>query len=78
MGQLKIREVADRVILALKHSAATRARVSAPEHRGPQRNTLLPRHDGFLARARTLRRRLRSSIDSSVVIRSNRDRDPAS
>ena len=78
MPQLTVRNVNEQVVRALKQRAATHGRSAEAEHRELLRNALLPDQESFAARARALRERLRSSVDSSIVIRADRDRDAAS
>ena len=78
MTQLTVRNVNDQVVRALKQRAAAHGRSAEAEHRELLRNALLPGERAFVARARALRQRLRSSVDSSVSIRADRDRDAAS
>lgn len=78
MAQLTVRNVNDQVVRALKRRAATHGRSAEAEHRELLRKALLPGQESFAGRARALRQRLRSSVDSSVVIRADRDRDAAS
>ena len=78
MPQLTVRNVNEQVVRALKQRAAAHGRSAEAEHRELLRHALQPDEEGFAARAKALRRRLRSSVDSSVVIRADRDRDPAS
>ena len=78
MTQLTVRNVNEQVVRALKQRAATHGRSAEAEHRELLRNALLPSQESFAARARALRERLRSSVDSSIVIRADRDRDARS
>lgn len=78
MAQLTVRNVNDQVVRALKQRAATHGRSAEAEHRELLRKALLPGQESFATRARALRQRLRSSVDSSAVIRADRDRDAAS
>ena len=75
VAQLTVRNVNDQVVRALKQRAAAHGRSAEAEHRELLRNALLPGQESFAARARALRQRLRSSVDSSVAIRADRDRD---
>lgn len=77
MTQLTVRNVQEQVIRALKQRAATHGRSAEAEHREILRTTLLAGHDTFADRAKALRSRLRSSVDSSELIRRDRDRDHA-
>ncbi|MCY4078122.1 MAG: hypothetical protein OXH04_22135 [Acidobacteria bacterium] len=78
MTQLTVRNVSEQMVRALKQRAAAHGRSAEAEHRELLRKALLPEQEGFAARARALRQRLRSSIDSSELIRADRDRDSAS
>ncbi|MCY4027214.1 MAG: hypothetical protein OXH75_12995 [Acidobacteria bacterium] len=78
MTQLTVRNVSEQVVRALKQRAAAHGRSAEAEHRDLLRKALVPEQGEFAARARVLRQRLRSSVDSSVLIRADRDRDTAS
>ena len=75
MAQLTVRNVTRQVVRALKRNAAAHGRSAEAEHREILRRALLERDENFASRARSLRQRLRSSVDSSEVIRADRDRD---
>ena len=75
MAQLTVRKVEADVVGALRRRAAANGRSAEAEHREILRTTLLGTKEDFVARAAVLRRRLRSSVDSSIVIRADRDRD---
>lgn len=77
MVQLTVRNVHEHVVRALKQRAAAHGRSAEAEHREILRAALVETGDGFAARAATLRRRLRSSVDSSDLIRVQRDRTHA-
>ena len=77
MAQLTVRNVNEQVVRALRQRAAAQGRSAEAEHRELLRNALLPGRAAFVARARALRERLRSSVDSSDAIRAGRDRDGA-
>ena len=77
MAQLTVRNVAQQVIRSLKRRAAAHGRSAEAEHREILRRALLEREENFASRAKELRRRLRSSIDSSEIIRADRDRNSA-
>ena len=77
MAQLTVRKVSREVVGALKRRAAANARSAEAEHREILRTSLLGTEEDFAARAEALRRRLRSSVDSSEAIRADRDRDNA-
>lgn len=76
MAQLTVRNVDDDIVRALKLRAAEHERSAEAEHREILRAALGGRH-GFAERARALRQRLRSSVDSTGIIRADRDRDHA-
>ena len=75
MTQLTVRDVSPVVAGALKRRAVAHGRSAEAEHREILRASLLGAGKDFAARAAGLRRRLRSSVDSSDVIRADRDRD---
>lgn len=75
MAQLTVRKVSEEVVGALKRRAAARGRSAEAEHRDILRAALFGAEEDFAARAAELRRRLRSSVDSSETIRADRDRD---
>lgn len=75
MAQLTVRKLNREVVDALKRRAAANGRSAEAEHREILRASLLGTGEDFAARAEALRRRLRSSVDSSETIRADRDRD---
>ena len=75
MTQLTVRNVTQQLVRALKRKAAAHGRSAEAEHREILRRALLEREENFASRARSLRQRLRSSVDSTEVIRADRDRD---
>ena len=75
MAQLTVRNVSAAVVHALKQRAAANGRSAEAEHRELLRAALLGSEEDFAARAQALRRRLRSSVDSTEIIRADRDRD---
>ena len=75
MAQLTVRNLAPEVVGALKRRAAAHGKSAEAEHRDILRKVLLGDEEGFAARAVALRRRLRSSVDSTEMIRQDRDRD---
>lgn len=77
MAQLTVRNVAPQVVRSLKGRAAAHGRSAEAEHREILRSALLEGEKNFASRAKALRQRLRSSIDSSEIIRAARDRDSA-
>lgn len=77
MSQLTVRNVSEQLIRTLKQRAATHGRSAEAEHREILREALLEGGEDFACRAKALRRRLRSTVDSSEIIRADRDRDTA-
>jgi antitoxin FitA len=77
MSQLTVRNVSAQIVRALKQRAAAHGRSAEAEHREILRQALLEREEDFAARAKALRQRLRSTTDSSAIIRADRDRDAA-
>jgi plasmid stability protein len=78
MGQLTVRNVDDQVVRALKRRAAGHGRSAEAEHREILRKALLEQGrpgESVAERAAALRRRLKSSIDGTDLIRADRDRD---
>ena len=75
MAQLTVRKVSPEVVGALKQRAAANGRSAEAEHREILRASLLGTKEDFATRAEALRRRLRSSVDSSETVRADRDRD---
>ena len=75
MAQLTVRKVSPEVVSALKQRAVANGRSAEAEHREILRASLIGKETDFAARAKALRRRLRSSVDSSETIRADRDRD---
>ena len=75
MGQLTVRNVSAQIVRALKQRAAGHGRSAEAEHREIFREALLEGEEDFAARAKALRGRLRSTVDSGSVIRADRDRD---
>lgn len=75
MTQLTVRNINEQLVRALKRRAAAHGRSAEAEHREILRSVLLEGEKSFMARAAALRGRLRSSIDSSALIRADRDRD---
>ena len=76
MEYLTVRNVSEDVVDALKRRAAANGRSAEAEHRELLRAALLEANEDFAARAEALRRRLRSSIDSTDTIRAVRDGAP--
>jgi antitoxin FitA len=77
MAQLTVRNVAAEVVRTLKARAAAHGRSAEAEHREILRASLVEGDGDFATRARALRSRLRSTVDSADIIRSDRDRDGA-
>jgi antitoxin FitA len=77
MTQLTVRSVSAEIVRALKQRAAAHGRSAEAEHREILRDALLKGERDFATRAKALRRRLRSTADSSEIIRGDRDRDTA-
>ena len=75
MAQLTVRNLAQQVVRSLKRRAAAHGRSAEAEHREILRRALLEGDEDFASRSRELRQRLRSSIDSSEIIRADRDRN---
>ncbi len=75
MMQLTVRNVSEEIVRVLKQRAAAHGRSAEAEHREILREALLDREEDFATRAKALRQRLRSTIDSSEIIRADRDRD---
>ena len=65
---------APQVVRALKRRAAAHGRSAEAEHREILRKALVEGEENFASRAKALRERLRSSVDSSKIIRADRDR----
>ena len=77
MAQLTVRKVSGEVVGALKRRAAANGRSAEAEHREILHASLLGTGEDFSTRAAALRQRLRSSVDSSDIIRADRERDGA-
>lgn len=77
MAQLTVRNVNEQVVRALKRRAADHGRSAEAEHRDILRKALLAGGESFASRAKALRSRLRSTVDSTDLIRADRDRDTA-
>lgn len=78
MAQLTVRNVTGQIVAALKKRAAEHGRSAEAEHREILRESLLEKagaRESFAERARALRGRLKSSVDSAELIRADRDRD---
>lgn len=77
MSQLTVRNVSPQIVRALKQRAAAHGQSAEAEHRDILRRALLEGEEDFAVRAKALRQRLRSTTDSSEIIRADRDRDTA-
>ena len=77
MAQLTVRNISEEVVGALKRRAAANGRSAEAEHRALLREALFGTEEQFVQRAKALRQRLRSSVDSTGTIRAERDRDGA-
>ncbi len=75
MTQLTVRNVSEQIVRTLKQRAAAHGRSAEAEHREILREALLDGEEDFATRAKALRQRLRSAVDSSEIIRADRDRD---
>ena len=75
MAQLTVRQVTDRIVRELKQRAAANGRSAEAEHREILRRALRGSSEDFATRAAALRERLVSTVDSTEVIRADRDRD---
>ncbi|MDE0356228.1 MAG: hypothetical protein OXN92_00595 [Gammaproteobacteria bacterium] len=75
MAQLTVRNVPQQIITRLKQRAVANGRSAEAEHREILRTALLPAEGSFADRARAMRQRFRSCIDSTDTIRADRDRD---
>ena len=75
MSQLTVRSVSIELVRSLKQRAAAHGRSAEAEHREILRKALQAGEEDFAVRARSLRGRLRSTLDSSELIRADRDRD---
>ena len=73
MTQLTVRKISRELVDALERRAAANGRSTEAEHREILRASLLGPEGDFAVRAAALRRRLRSSVDSTSVIRTARD-----
>lgn len=77
MAQLTVRKVPAQVVDALKKRAVARGRSAEAEHRDILLTALSDNAGAFAERAGSMRRRLRSTVDSTETIRAARDRDYA-
>ena len=75
MSQLTVRSISAELVRTLRERAAAHGRSAEAEHREILRKALQAGDDDFVARARALRGRLRSTVDTSTIIRADRDRD---
>jgi antitoxin FitA len=76
MARLTVRNVDDDIVAALKQRAAMHGRSAEAEHRAILRAALLL-DASFAVRAARFRRRLRSDVDSTALVRADRHRDTA-
>ena len=74
MAQLTVRKLSRQIVDRLKRRAAANGRSAEAEHREILRKTLLPAEGAFAERARAMRQRIASSVDSTDTIRADRDR----
>lgn len=74
MAQLTVRKLSRQLVDGLKRRAAANGRSAEAEHREILRKTLLPAKGAFAERARAMRQRIGSSVDSTDTIRADRDR----
>lgn len=77
MSQLTVRNISEQLVRTLKQRAAAHGRSAEAEHREILREALLEGEVDFASRAKALRQRLHSTVDSSDIIRADRDRDTA-
>ena len=77
MARLTVRKLSMQVVDALKQRATAHGRSVEAEHREILRKTLLADEGHFADRARIMRQRLQSSVDSAETIQADRDRDGA-
>lgn len=75
MAQLTVRKLSRQIVDALRQRAAANGRSAEAMHREILKTALLPAEGTFADRARAMRQRLSSSIDSTDTIRADRDRD---
>ena len=75
MAQLTVRKLSTQVVDALKQRAAAHGRSAEAEHWEILRKTLLADEGRFADRARIMKQRLQSSVDSAETIQADRDRD---
>jgi len=75
VARLTVRRVTDQVVRELKLRAVRNGRSAEAEHREILRAALLGDSQDFAVRAAKLRERLVSTVDSTEVIRADRDRD---
>ena len=74
MAQLTVRKLSRQLVDGLKRRAAANGRSAEAEHREILRKTLLPAEGAFAERARAMRQRIASSVDSTDTIRADRER----
>lgn len=74
MAQLTVRRVSRQIVDRLKQRAGANGRSAESEHREILRQALLPSQGSFADRARAMRQRINSGIDSTETIRADRRR----
>ena len=77
MARPTVRNPATEVVRPTGRLTAARGGSAKADHRDILRKASGGEHEGFAARATAIRQRLRSSVDSTEVIRQDRDRDVA-
>jgi plasmid stability protein len=77
MARLTVRNAATEVVGAMGRRTVARGRSAETDHRDILRKASRGEEEGFAVRATALRQRLRSSVDSTEVIRQHRDRGVA-
>lgn len=75
MAQLTVRRLSRQIVDRLKRRAATNGRSAEAEHREILSRALLPAEGTFAERAREMRQRFTSGIDSTDTIRTDRYRN---
>ena len=77
MARLKVRNPATEVVRAMGRRTVAHDNSAEADHGDVLRKASRGEEEGFAARAMALRQRLQSSVDSTEVIRQDRDRDVA-
>jgi plasmid stability protein len=75
MPELIVRNISAQLVRLLERRAAAHGRSAEAEHKVILQGALLEGERDFASRAKALRQRLRSTVDSSEFIRADRDRD---